>query len=64
MNNISINSAVNMKAAEIGMQIGTAVLAKGKEMIEQQGEAIMQLVNSVPPAAPVGNSGHNINIKV
>lgn len=64
MSDISINSVMNLQAAQLGTQIGAAVLAKGKELIEQEGSNIMQLIDSVPQAAPVGSSGHNINIKV
>lgn len=62
MSNTSINAVMNLQAANLGMQIGAALVEKGKEVGEQQAEGIMQLIEAVP--APEGRSGHNVNIKV
>ena len=43
----------------------TKMLVKAKEHQEMQGEMAMQLIEAANISAkPIGNSGHNINIKV
>lgn len=47
--------------------IGVKVAQLAKEQQEVEGEIALQLIQATEPAAasaPVGNSGHNINIKI
>lgn len=47
--------------------IGVKVAQLAKEQQEVEGDIALQLIQAAEPApasAPVGNSGHNINIKV
>ncbi|QFU21415.1 cytoplasmic protein [Shewanella eurypsychrophilus] len=46
--------------------IGVKVAQLAKEQQEVEGDIALQLIQAAEPATstPVGNSGHNINIKV
>lgn len=62
MSDVSINVAMNLQTANLGMQLAVALVEKGKEVGEVQAEGILQLIEELP--APEGRSGHNINIKI
>ncbi|ACA85224.1 hypothetical protein [Shewanella woodyi] len=44
--------------------IGVKVAQLAKEQQQAEGEIALQLIQATEPAAPSGNAGHNINIKV
>lgn len=44
--------------------IGVKVAQLAKEQQEAEGEIALQLIQATAPTTPVGNSGHNVNIKV
>lgn len=57
------NLEPNMSNGSVGVKV--AQLAKGQQ--EAEGEIALQLIQAAlpeTPVAPVGNSGHNVNIKV
>ncbi|MGZ9897167.1 cytoplasmic protein [Shewanella gaetbuli] len=60
---ISVNSSGNMPInIDSGNSLKVAVMAKNQQKIE--GQMALQLIEAaLPPAAPVGNIGHNINTK-
>ncbi|UJF21805.1 cytoplasmic protein [Shewanella sp. OMA3-2] len=58
---ISVNAPSNMPTTiDSGNSLKIAVMAKDQQKVE--GQMALQLIEAAaPPAAPVGNAGHNIN---
>ncbi|QEP44913.1 putative motility protein [Ectothiorhodospiraceae bacterium BW-2] len=57
-------ASLKMSAADTAQQVQMAMLSKGKDMIEQNGQSVMQLINSAsqPAPQPVGSLGNNLNV--
>ena len=57
-------STANLEPNLSNGNVGVKVAQLAKEQQEAEGEIALQLIQATAPAAPVGNSGHNVNIKV
>lgn len=53
--------ANQMSQIDFQTKLGCAVMSQAKDMIEQQGEALTELINAVPVQAGLGE---NIDIKL
>ncbi|WP_076416304.1 cytoplasmic protein [Shewanella sp. UCD-KL12] len=63
---ISIGTA-NLEPNLSNGNVGVKVAQLAKEQQQVEGDIALQLIDAAAPApeaAPVGNAGHNINIKV
>lgn len=54
--------AQSASEAKYAQQLQTALLKKSKDVQEQQGEAALKLINSVP--VPTAKSGNELNVVV
>ena len=57
----AVASVAAQSSISTGIQLNMAMLKKSKEVMEQQAQATLQLVDSMPK--PVGSLGHNIDVK-
>lgn len=64
---ININNTPSFAPENGGNGTILKVAVKAKELAEEEGQMALKLIESAGPAmsssAPVGNAGHNINIK-
>jgi hypothetical protein len=62
---ININNTQSFAPENNGNGTILAVAVKAKELAEEEGKMALKLIESAAPAAsaPIGNIGHNINIK-
>lgn len=63
MSDMSVGGVGITPANMVGAQIGVAVARKVMDVAEQQGQALVQMINSVPSPSPQGSLGHNLNVK-
>lgn len=64
---ININNATTFAPDNGGNGTILKVAVKAKELAEEEGKMALQLIDSAAPSLsssnPVGNTGHNVNIK-
>ncbi len=64
---ISINNATTFAPENGGNGTILKVAVKAKELAEEEGKMALKLIESAAPAVssgnPIGNAGHNVNIK-
>jgi hypothetical protein len=64
---ININNTPSFAPENGGNGTILKVAVKAKELAEEEGKMALQLIESAAPStssnSPIGNAGHNINIK-
>lgn len=63
MSDMSMGGVGITPANMVRMEIGAAVLKKGMDVAEQQGQNMLKLVESIPSPSPQGSLGHNLDVK-
>lgn len=63
MSDMSMGGVGITPANMVRMEIGAAVLKKGMDAAEQQGQNMLKLVESIPSPSPQGSLGHNLDVK-
>ena len=58
-----VSDVLAMTSMQTQVEIATAVMKKQNDAIKQQGDMILQMLESVTPLAPEGSLGHNIDVK-
>jgi hypothetical protein len=57
-------AATGLAQSRLAQEVGVLTLKLANDATQQMGDGIMQLINTVPDAAPQGNSGQRIDVKV
>ena len=62
MSDMSMGGVASVAPQALGMQLGVAMLKKGQEVMEAQGQSMLKLVESMPEPSSGGSLGNNLDV--
>ena len=58
-----VSDVLAMTSMRTQVEIATAVMKKQNDAMKQQGDMVLQMLESATPPPPKGSLGHNIDVK-